>query len=123
MDRLPINKKTMRSFALAILKKLKGRGLDTDTSIYAGGSVFTTEPRGRAERHISKDGFTYYERKQDCPCEYANKNTVCIISEGPFYDEMNAGGHILEELDFMAEPYGLYGEQGHTWSLSFYEGD
>ena len=67
----------------------------------------------------------------DCgPCdvrdylEYCNPDTVSMSFEGYFnsaYNGYYGSSQTEEDITDIAEQYGLYPEQGHSWNLAFYE--
>lgn len=67
----------------------------------------------------------------DCgPCdvrdylEYCNPDTVSMSFEGYFnsaYNGYYGSNQTEEDITDIAEQYGLYPEQGHSWNLAFYE--
>ena len=52
--------------------------------------------------------------------EYGNPDTITVSFEGPMYLAYNENPRFFEKIDKFFKKYGLYVEQGYSWSLSCY---
>lgn len=53
--------------------------------------------------------------------EYGNPECMSVTFEGPLYDYLNySGSHVEKALDDLFKRYGLYFEQGHSWSFGVF---
>lgn len=116
------NKKLMEE----IIRYLCKHDLFYDVFLYTNGRKYSSEENPNAIECIAY-GYKYYDYgewdviKQ---IEYNNPNTITMTFEGPLYDAYNgyvSHPHAEEDIQKIADKYGLYPEQGYAWSLAFYE--
>lgn len=111
-----------------IIDYLTQQGMFWEVNIFTGKHWYsdTTDHKsdGPFRPHKTKNGSKYYKAgHKGCPCEYNNPDTLTMTFEGPLYHDLNYGDWdkgAWAALNRIAEPYGLYHEMGHAWSLAFY---
>ena len=109
-----------------IIRYLCKHDMFIDTCFYTNGRKYSPD-KGKSGVECSTYGHKYYYHGNwdvTQQIEYNNPNTVTMTFEGPLYMAYN--GYISyppaeEDIQKIAEKYGLYPEQGHAWSLAFYE--
>ena len=124
----PGNDKNMREMALSVIRYLNKYHMFQDVNIYAGGTHYSDSRHEGQERRTdlvkNTEIWAGERRKDDCPCEYHNPETLTMTFEGPLYHAMNyglgRGYRAQQELDAIFARYGLYLELGHAWSLTCY---
>lgn len=102
----------------------------TMVNIYTNGHRYSSDnyPE-KKDAIVCKTKYGEYYDMGECDVEkiveYANKNTITMTFEGPLYYDYNGysehSHHSYDKLNQIAEPYGLYAEQGYAWSLAFYK--
>lgn len=102
----------------------------TMVNIYTNGHHYSSDNYPEKEDTIvCKTKYGEYYDMGECDVEkiveYANKDTITMTFEGPLYYDYNGysehSHHSYDKLNQIAEPYGLYAEQGYAWSLAFYK--
>lgn len=109
-----------------IIRYLCKHGMFIDTCFYTNGRKYSPD-QGKSGVECSTYGHKYYDHGDwdvTQQIEYNNPNTVTMTFEGPLYMAYN--GYVSyppaeEDIQKIAEKYGLYPEQGYAWSLAFYE--
>lgn len=112
----------------ALIDYLAPKGLFYDVYIYVENNRYLSTPlRGSSTTELqTSKGTVYYQEDGTFNVrdyvEYSNPNTLTLTFEGPLYHALNYGtGKVDEQIDKIAERYGLYWEFGYAYSLSFYE--
>lgn len=125
---------SMYIFAIKLMEIMYKKDFFSDVTILVNNQKWASNPSNKelytkeTYGHIpgKHPPIIYYVAKEPCDAEthieYCNPDTVTITFEGPMYHAINSGEtDILDRFDKLAKAYGLYTEQGHAWSLSFYE--
>ena len=109
-----------------IIKYLYEHDLFEDVCIYTNGHLFSCDKKdGAIPCSIAQ--YTYYDHGEwdvQSQIEYNNPNTVTMTFEGPLYEAYNRYipyAHAEDDIQQIADKYGLYAEQDYAWSLAFYE--
>lgn len=129
MDAKKLTKKEQtrnRQLMEEIIRYLCNHDLFEDVFLYTNGHKYSSNPSANATE-CSTYGHKYYDYGDwdvTQQIEYNNPNTLTMTFEGPLYDVYNgytSYPHAENDIQKIAEKYGLYGEQGYAWSLAFYE--
>ena len=128
----PISKSNLEKLVEEVIDFLTKRELFYDVFIYAGGKRYASpdniNKNDGTKTMKTKNGSEYmlYEDKEykgSEYVEYANDETLTMTFEGAFHQEYNGNYgnfRIYDEFNKIPEKYGLYFEQGYSWSLATY---
>lgn len=122
----PITPKNMEKLAVQLIRWLIKHDCFSDVCIYTKDTRFSSSrPRTCSEEDIEevklKNG-VYYKSPADVTqiVEYNNPDTLTVTFEGPLYDLINHNSYLESGLCSLFLPYGLYYEQGYSWSFALY---
>lgn len=125
---LEITPDNMREFALELIKTIHDNDMFEDVHVLVNDQMWTSNSHVSMDEYTAhlENGVQFFVRNEPCDAqthiEYCNPETVTLMFEGMLNHNINYGdGYMLTKLDAIAKKYGLYAEQGHAWSLSFYE--
>lgn len=119
---LSITPENMELLAMQIIDLLLEQNLMEDTVLYANGqSFYTGLPQGGVRRTTPGGNLVraFPCLGEDIPGDFKNPDTVTATFEGNrMYREMNGGsGKLLEAINDLLSPYGLYLERGYDWNF------
>lgn len=119
----------MKKLAKEIYLYCRQNHLWDDNIIYFDGKAWSShdEWSGVKGKEIAPELYEYENRNPKDYIEYSNPDTITMSFEGGLYDALNYGfefsawRNVYEELQAIFGKYGLYFEQGYSWSLAGYE--
>ena len=120
---------TMKKLAKEIYLYCRQNHLWGDNIIYFNGKAWSSydEWSGVQGKEIAPELYEYENRNPRDYIEYSNPDTITMSFEGPLHTALNYGfefsayADVEEELQEIFGKYGLYWEQGYSWSLAGYE--
>lgn len=121
----PVTPESMEKVAMDIMDWLEKQNMWFEVNILVNGQMWMSDKNGSYEERRTPKGTSYWVKPDidiKRQLEYSNPDTISITFEGPLYHRIN-----YEDYDFMLkmsekflDPYGLYFEQGHAWSMTAY---
>lgn len=121
-----ITPRNMRALAIQIMDYLNDIGYWNGTSILVDGQIWTSQSSGLTEykSHTRHNTVYYIETDVDISSrlKYSNPDTINLIFEGELHQKINRDSDFISILSAQfLSPYGLYFEQGHSWSMSAFK--
>lgn len=125
-----LTQKQKQALVSSIIDFLFKHELQTDTIIYCDNKRYTFDVdvnKDTCMLHTTDLGRAYFIKndiKASQRVKYANDDTLTMTFEGSLYTIMNGCNDCCQKLqnefNQLLEPYELYYEQGHAWSLALY---
>lgn len=118
-----MTQKQNEKMALELIRYLQANSMFTDVSLYLNGKRYSSSHHRGDTVKQTRYGVYYITNDVDVAdyVEYFNRETITMTFEGDLYELLNYGdGSVDNDINAIADKYGLYFEQGNAWNLAFY---